>query len=76
MLKHIVLMPLILGIIIGIIAIIFVKPVENITYKYPTPDNSGKIVYKDKNGICYKYKAIEVDCDKNESRLKDFPLSN
>ena len=75
MINHIRIFPLILGIIVGIIAILFVKPQQNITYKYPTPESAGKVVYKDKNGICYKYSATPVDCDKNESRLKDFPLS-
>jgi len=75
MLKHIRLMPLILGIVIGIVAVMFVKPEKNIIYKYPTPETAGKIVYKDKNGVCYKYTSKQVDCDKNVSRIKDFPLS-
>jgi hypothetical protein len=75
MLKHLRLVPLIGGIVIGIIAVLFVKPQKNVVYKYPTPDNAGKVTYKDKNGICYKYTAKQVDCDKNESRLKDFPLN-
>jgi hypothetical protein len=75
MLKHIRIVPLTLGIIIGIIGIIFVKPSKNVVYKYPTPENSGKLVYKDKNGICYKYNAKQLDCDKNESRIKDFPIT-
>jgi len=53
----------------------FIKPQQNITYKYPTPETSGKVVYKDKNGVCYKYTAKQQDCDKNEVRLKDFPLN-
>jgi len=75
MLKHIRIVPLIAGIVIGIIAFLFVKPQQNVVYKYPTPENAGKVVYKDKNGICYQYKAEGVDCDKNESRMKEFPLS-
>lgn len=75
MLKHIKLFPLLIGIAIGIIGIYFVKPAKNVVYKYPTPDNSKNVVYKDKNGVCYKYNAKEVDCDKNEARLKDYPLS-
>jgi hypothetical protein len=75
MLKHINIIPLVAGIVIGIIGIYFINPTKNVVYKYPTPDNSGNIVYKDKNGVCYKYNAKEVDCDKNESRLKDYPLS-
>jgi len=60
---------------IGVIAIMFIKPEQSVVLKYPTPENSGKIVYKDKNGVCYKYTSTEVDCDKNEAKLKDFPLS-
>lgn len=75
MLKHIRLQPLLFGIVIGVIGILFVKPDKNIIYKYPTPENSEKIVYKDKNGVCYTYKANQVDCDKNESRMKNFPLN-
>ncbi len=75
MIKHLRLLPLIFGLIVGFIAVIMLKPQMNIIYKYPTPDTSGKITYKDKNSVCYKYKATQVDCDKNESRLKDFPLN-
>lgn len=75
MIKHIKLIPLIIGFVIGFIAIMAIKPEMSVTFKYPTPENSGKIVYKDKNGICYKYSSKLVDCDKNQSRLKDFPLS-
>jgi len=75
MIKHFKLVPFIGGIVIGIIAIMFLKPEQNIVFKYPTPDNCGKVLYKDKNGVCYKYTTKEVDCDKNQSKLKDFPLS-
>lgn len=76
MIKHIQFVPLVAGLIVGIIAILFIKPQQNVVYKYPTPENSGKLVYKDRNGICYKYSVKEVDCDKNESRLKEFPLTH
>ena len=75
MINHFRIIPFILGIVIGVIGVFFVKPTKNIIYKYPTPESSAKTVYKDKNGVCYKYNAKEVDCDKNESRLKDFPLN-
>jgi hypothetical protein len=74
MLKHIRLIPLIIGLAIGIIIVFFIKPTMNVVNKYPTPETSDKLTYKDKNGVCYKYISKQVDCDKNESRLKDFPL--
>jgi len=69
------LVPFICGVAIGIIAVLYVKPEETIVRKYPTPETVKDLVYKDKNGMCYKYSAKKVDCDKNEAKLKDFPLS-
>jgi hypothetical protein len=75
MLKHIRLIPFLIGLAIGVVAILFINPEQIINYKYPTPETADKTIYKDKNGVCYKYIANVVDCDKNESRLKDFPLT-
>jgi hypothetical protein len=52
-----------------------IKPEKEVVYKYPNPGNDEKNTYKDKNGVCYQYVAKKVDCDKNESKMKDFPLS-
>jgi hypothetical protein len=75
MFRHIQFVPLVIGIIIGVVALIYVKPEKNVVYKYPNPESSEKIIYKDKNGICYAYSPKKVDCDKNEDKLKNFPLS-
>lgn len=67
-----------LGIVAGIVtAIIFefvIKPEKKVIFKYPHPKTAGETIYKDKNGVCFKYNVKEVNCDKNEARLKDFPL--
>ncbi len=76
MLRHIKWQYLLFGFVIGLIGIYFIKPSEKIIYKYPTPENAGTVIYKDKNGVCYKYNVKEVDCDKNVARLKDYPLNN
>lgn len=75
MLKHIKIVPFIAGLIIGVIAILCMKPQSDVVYKYPSPANAGKIIYKDKNGVCYKYSSKQVSCDSNEGRLKDYPLT-
>jgi hypothetical protein len=75
MFKHIQVIPLIVGIIVGICGIWFMPPDKNIVYKYPIPNQADNLIYKDKNEVCYQYVASEVSCDKSESRLKDFPLS-
>jgi hypothetical protein len=75
MFKHFMIVPFIVGIVLGILGLYFVKPEETVIFKYPTPENMGKLTYRDKNGVCYKYKGTIVDCDKNEAKLKTFPLS-
>lgn len=75
MLKHIRIIPLVIGIAIGIIIVFFTNPIKTVVNKYPTPETANKLIFKDKNGVCYKYKSNQVDCDKNQSRLKDFPLN-
>ena len=75
MIKHFRILPFVLGVILGIFGIYFVKPEQTVTYRYPTPDNAGTVTYKDKNGVCYTYSATTVDCDKNEAKLKQYPLS-
>ena len=75
MISHIRIVPLLAGLVLGVIAILFVKPEETVTRIYPHPDKADKIVYKDKSGVCYRYKTTKVDCDKNQDKIKDFPLS-
>ena len=44
-------------------------------YKYPHPTTVDALVYKDPNGACYRYKVEQVNCDKNEKNMKEYPLS-
>lgn len=75
MIKHISIIPLLVGLAVGAVAILMIKPEQTVVYKYPNPGNKEKNIYKDKNEVCYQYVAKKVDCDKNESKMKDFPLS-
>ena len=36
---------------------------------YPTPENAGKIEYKDKAGTCFSFKAMEVSCPKTGMKV-------
>jgi hypothetical protein len=50
------------------------RGIHEVIYKYPHPSTVDALVYKDPNGACYRYKVEEVDCDKNERTLRDYPL--
>ncbi len=60
---------LILGLLINIY---FMKPKKYIV-KWPTPENAGKIIYKDDADNCYKYDVEEVNCPDNKKEIKSTP---
>ncbi len=68
------LLPFFIGIFTGIFFIYVLKPTATVIYKYPNIENAGKIVYQDRNGVCFKYHSDKVDCDKNEARITTYPL--
>lgn len=61
---------------VGLIFTYLVTPTPTIIIKYPTPENAGKYVYKDKADVCYKYRAEEVDCPDNKDLVKEIPIQN
>ena len=56
---------------IGLLLAYLFTPIPEIIIRYPTPENAGKIIYKDTNDVCYKYKSEEVQCPKDKSKIKD-----
>lgn len=55
---------------IGIFIVYISVPNPTIIYKYPTPDNVGKEIYKDDAGTCYSYSPIEVNCSEHKGNIK------
>jgi hypothetical protein len=72
--NHLQFLPLLLGLGFGMFFVYVLKPSAVVVYKYPTLDNAGKVIYQDRNDVCFKYHADTVDCDKNEKRISAFPL--
>lgn len=66
--------PFFVGLFIGLLLLMFFKPAKEVFYKYPHPKTIQQLVYKDHNNVCYAYNVSEVDCDRNEGTLKDYPL--
>ncbi len=67
-------LPFLLGLGIGFIALRFVKTEPVKVLEYPHPDTVKQRVYRDKNSVCYKYTAVEVNCDENQHNLTPYPL--
>lgn len=66
--------PLLLSFALGIFIVYVLKPSPIIIMKYPNLENAGKLVYRDRNGTCFMYETKEVDCNKNEGRIRVMPL--
>ncbi len=74
LLKQFKVVPFLIGLVLGVVALHFVKTEPVKVLQYPHPDTVKQRVYRDKNSTCYKYTAVEVNCDENEKTLKPYPL--
>jgi hypothetical protein len=73
MLKHFKLIPFISGLVIGAIIFFGFKPdTKDRVVKWPNPENAGKVVYRDRNGLCYKFESQIVDCTKVKEKLQAY----
>ena len=73
MLKHFKLIPFVSGLIIGAIIFFGFKPdTKDRVVKWPNPENAGKVVYRDRNGLCYKFESQIVDCSKVKEKLQTY----
>ena len=59
---------------IGIFITYINYPQKKIIIQWPTPKNAEKITYKDYSNTCYKYKAGEVACPDDKSKIVSTPL--
>lgn len=64
--------PFLYGLVFGTILVFFFKEQKIIVIDYPKPFDKKE--YFDKNNMKYMYITKEVDCDKNESTLKTYPI--
>ena len=76
MLQHLRLIPFVAGMALGAAMLLYYKPPRKTIYEYPHPQNVNERVYRDENGVCYKYSAKGVDCDANEATLRQYPIQS
>tara|TARA_Y100000590_G_scaffold470436_1_gene664888 strand:- start:1033 stop:1266 length:234 start_codon:yes stop_codon:yes gene_type:complete len=58
---------------LGLLYVYAFTPVPDIIYQYPTPENAGKVTYKNNINECHKYESKEVDCPKDKSKITYYP---
>ncbi len=68
-------LPFVIGIAVGVLYVAMGgRGAHEVIYKYPHPSTVDALVYKDPNGACYRYRVNQVNCDKNEGKLREYPL--
>lgn len=65
-----------IALFIGLFYTYLTTPMPEVIIKYPTPENAGKIIYKDKADVCYKYVAKEVSCPADKTQIKKLDIQN
>ena len=61
---------------VGIFMTYVYTPHPRIIYVYPTPDNIGRLQYKDKNGMCFKFGATELNCPADKTKIQKYPMQD
>ena len=59
---------------IGVFLSYIYTPEPKIVIQYPTPENAGKITYQDDAGVCYRYKALPINCPSDKSKLNKIEI--
>ena len=66
----------IISLCIGIMIVYAITPPPKIIVKYPTPENSGRVIYKDEAHNCFKIFSSEVNCPENKKNIKSIPVTH
>ena len=48
---------------IGLLFTYLTAPKPTVIIRYPTPENAGKVTYRDDADVCYKYHIKETGCN-------------
>jgi len=64
----------IISFIICLLIVYFTHPESVVIYRFPNPENAGKLTYQDKNKNCFKYEATEVKCPSDPNLIIEHPL--
>lgn len=61
---------------VGFLLAYALAPQPTVVYRYPTAKNAGQVTYADKQGVCYKYSAMEVPCPTDNTHVEQIPTEN
>ena len=59
---------------VGLFFVYITAPKPDVIFVYPNPDNEGKILYKDRSGMCHRFQSKQVKCPRNKSLIRKYPI--
>jgi hypothetical protein len=73
MIHHFKVLPFLAGLLISGYIFLVLKPEsKERVVKWPHPNNTGKVTYRDRNGLCYTFEAQIADCAQVKENLQTF----
>ena len=63
-----------ISLFVGLFLCYVTAPTPDVIIKYPTPENSDTLIFRDKADNCYKFVSNEVECPKDISEINDIPI--
>jgi len=73
MLKFISIKVFLISFVIGLLFVYMLGNENKKIYVYPTPQNIGKIQYKDVANNCFAYNIKEIKCPENNDLISSIP---
>ena len=65
-----------LSLCVGLFLTYIFSPTPDVIIKYPTPENTNKLIFKDNADNCYKFTSNQVTCPSDISKIKEIPVQN
>ena len=62
------------ALVVGLLYTYISSPKRTVIVRYPTPENAGKVTYKDEADACYQYKVSVTACPADNSMIKQVPV--
>jgi hypothetical protein len=60
---------------VGLLLTFLMQPKPKVVIKFPSPYNAGRVVYRDAENTCFKYRADKVACPRDKAESKPQPLA-
>jgi hypothetical protein len=74
MLQYISLPIFLISFAIGLFFIYILGPEMKPIYIYPSPENVGKVLFKDKADNCFLFEEKNIECPKDETKIFGIPI--